>query len=282
VQASAAAQARQQRQQIQAWLEALAQPLAQLPALQRLRGQAQRLDAAAPLETVQSLAQTLQRTAAELGAELETQRRLREDTMRQAEALLEQVLIYRALARPGIQAEEISALQAHLEKALEAGATLEALQILSKKFSQSRQEIDAAQEAAAVQDTLIQRIAAHLQDLGYRKTRQALTWEIPGGEQIRFALQANHQLAFQVAHEREYHSDMPLTADEIRFLRQQETLWCKDLQELVRRLNADGFQYQVEFERQISETAVPTVVVESVDEVLEETAERGKAKRLLP
>ena len=122
------------------------------------------------------------------------------------------------------------------------------------------------------------RMQYHLEEMGYRHLSEEQTghsnWQLPGGEQVRIALQRNLGIAFQLQHERVEVSDAELSEEEIAFFRQQEQHWCDDLAELTRRLTADGFQYQLEFERDVPESTVPIVVVEDVDELLEEEEER--------
>ncbi len=83
-------------------------------------------------------------------------------------------------------------------------------------------------------------------------------------------------------HERTAASDRDLSGDELAFLRQQESRWCDDLHGLLHKLQADGFEFQVQLERETPREAIPVVVVEDADEWVErEDAREAPRKRHL-
>jgi hypothetical protein len=70
------------------------------------------------------------------------------------------------------------------------------------------------------------------------------------------------------------HGAGKLSKAELNHIRKQEKRWCADFKELVRRLVAEGFSYQIGIERPIPEQAIRIVVVETPEEILEEEARR--------
>ncbi|MDM8545063.1 hypothetical protein QUF61_01070 [Candidatus Venteria ishoeyi] len=273
----------QQLQQMTAWLENLAPELVQqknspVPALQAQLPPLQQQLASTPLlalENIRNFVATTQRSITHFAEQLNTQSQQVKHIQQRASNLLETLLTYQHLAETGTQQEEVLALQQHLLTILnEPSVQTGALDVLEKKSQQLQGSIDSRLEEAALQETIRSRVDFHLQALGYSavsSSQEGLqSWQIPGGEQVRFALQPNYKLSFQVAHEREQRSEAALSLAERAFLQQQENKWCKDLPKLLQALKQDGFQYQVEFESQLPEQAIPVVVLETVEAILAE------------
>ena len=64
--------------------------------------------------------------------------------------------------------------------------------------------------------------------------------------------------------------ELVLDEKERAFLQQQESLWCRDLQELLRRLVRDGVPYRVQSEGFRAVDDLPIVMVETAQEILDE------------
>ncbi len=261
--------------------------------LRRLRQQARELDARMgsarppPPEAVRSFQTTVQRTLERILDQMGREAESRDRLLARLEGLLGEVIAYRHLAREQTSCEEMSQLREHLVRLLTTGEVSAAgVDLLEEKLQRLRADIERQLEQAAVQDALDHRVRHHLEALGYRPCASAgepAVWEIPGGERVRVVLQPDNRLAFQLAHERTTASDQALSDDELAYLRQQERRWCDDLHGLLHRLQADGFEFQVQLEREIPREAIPIVVVEDVDDWIErEDAPEAPRKRHLP
>ncbi len=205
----------------------------------------------------------------------EQQRHAGERLLTEGEGLLDRLLHCQALAGEGDAAGGLNRLRTELVRHLGNGSlTLGALENLSERFEQLRRQVEAALEREAALATLREALQRHLPALGY--VAQATTqpgrqlWSIPGGEQVAVAVQPDLRVAFQLAHERSHDSGAALSAQEMVQLRRQEARWCNDLKQLLERLRADGFQYQVALEREIPGDAIPIVIVEEAEALLEE------------
>jgi hypothetical protein len=193
----------------------------------------------------------------------------------EGEALLDQILHQQALAPEAALADALGTLRQGLVQRLgDDSLRLGDLDALQRAFDPLRRQVEEALERAAALASLSDAMQRHLQALGYAAVEAAQpgrqVWAIPGGERVAVVIQPNLRVAFQMLHERTQAGDGPLDERELSRLRTQEARWCGDLAELVARLRADGFQYQVELERQIPADSVPIVIVEEADALLEE------------
>ena len=281
-------QVQKRLQQVQNWLAQLPQSLQQHEnsPIPRLQTQLEQFNKQSPhLETIEDFIETAKRSVTQFMKNLEKQRQQHEQVLQQAELQLNELLHYQQFAKEGVESEEVSALKAHLLVILEqttATVSLNALSVLQKKSASLKQRINERLEQQAAEEVIYQRVHHHLQEMGYSGAQQqderVNSWAIPGGEQVRFALQADFRLTFQVAHERSRHTDAALSLQERAFLHQQEHKWCQDLPNLLKRLQADGLNYRVDFERQLPDDRIPIVILETVDELL--AAEEEEAIRL--
>jgi hypothetical protein len=157
------------------------------------------------------------------------------------------------------------------------------LELLENRLAGLKRDIGARVVNKAHRQGLSESIARNLSKLGYQalaefpaaveqETLEA-TMRIPGGEQVRIALKPDNQVSFAILHER-LHGAGKLSKAELNHIRKQEGRWCADFKELVRRLVAEGFSYQIGIERPIPEQAIRIVVVETPEEILEEEARR--------
>ena len=221
------------------------------------------------------------------------QRRQQEMHVR-LEVALNDVLLYQHLA-PAAQrsrtrhgecqgASAMDAVRYQLTTLLASGdVKLGQLELLENRLAGLKRDIDARVVNKAHRQGLSESITRNLSELGYQalaefpadveqETLEA-TMRIPGGEQVRIALKPDNQVSFAILHER-LHGAGKLSKAELDHIRKQEGRWCADFKELVRRLVAEGFSYQIGIERPIPEQAIRIVVVETPEEILEEEARR--------
>lgn len=281
-------QVQQKLEQLQLWLAQLPPQLSDHEAspISRLQSQLEQFTNQLPqLETVENFVETAKRSVSQLIQNLDEQRQQQAQVLQQAELQLDELLNYQQFAEAGIEAEEVTALQTHLLAILEQQTTtvsLNALAVLQKKSATLKQRIDQRLEQQAAEVAINQRVNQRMEEMGYLATQQqgerVQSWTIPGGEQVRFSLQPDFKMSFQVAHERTQQTDAALSLRETAFLHQQEHKWCKDLPKLIKKLQEDGLNYEVDFERQLPDDAIPIVILETVDELL--AAEEEEAARL--
>lgn len=200
-----------------------------------------------------------------------------EQTAQAAQALLQNLLLYQTLAEATPYAAEIHTLQQQLYYQLEQPAVLgQHLGFLQQQFQQLQAQIEHIRQHQAIQHSIHERLHTHLTAMGYQYLEANQAWLIPGGEQVKVALDAQHRLVFQLQHEiitdahagHETNEKPVLDPAALAFFRQQEKKWCQDLSQLIRKLVADGFQYQIQFEREAPEAAIPIVVIEDVQSIL--------------
>lgn len=204
------------------------------------------------------------------------------DRLAELEALLERLSQLGGMAQ-GEDSNRIEDLEGRLLAALETGS-ISAVQTQGFRDELQRlaTRVETERDNRLVRQQLQERVRVHLETMGYRRLEQdarGSLWGIPGGEQVRIAAQPDLRLAFQLQHERFSASQAPLDGAELGLLRQQERRWCGDLKTLMQRLNADGFRFQVEFERQIPEESVPVVMVQDVEEILRRQANSEPLRR---
>ncbi len=277
-------QVQQRLTRLQDWLNELSPQLInhETSPIPRLQTQLEQLSSQLPpLESVEYFIDTAKRSVQQLIRNLDEQEQQQAQALQQAESQLDELLRYQQLAEAGIEAEEAAALQAHLLAVLAAQDTklisLDSLALLQKKSADLKKGIEQRLEQQAAEAAVYQCVHQRMQAMGYAAAQQegdrVYSWTIPGGEQVRFVLQADFRLSFQVAHERTHHTDAPLSLEEKAFLHQQEGRWCKDLPKLLKQLQADGLNYQVDFERQLPDDGIPVVILETADELLAAEAE---------
>lgn len=242
-------------------------------------------------EALITLQATLESTIRLQLQQQETREAMQQAMLEKAEALLQQVMHYSHLAADESQASELASLQGHIEQWLQGDDRSPAtLDVLASKMEELKATIDALNQARDTREVLRQRMHVHLQDMGYTwledEGHGRSLWRIPGGERVSIALQDDFRIGFQLQHERSdaLAAGEELAHEEARFLRKQETRWCGDLKQLIRQLVADGFQYSLQFERELPQDAIPVVVVDDAAswerEAAESRADVPKARHL--
>lgn len=224
-----------------------------------------------------------------LAAFLEGLRRRRlhtEKTRQRMEEALDAVLFYEKVAGSfdgelENQRGELEGIRAQLLTLCAAEEIPDgALDTLEKRLGTIRGELDRAAVNIAQRRGLSEAILRHLSEMGYETMEEfhaaqdglmhRAALRIPGGELLHVGLHQNHQMAFEVVHERPPSCDAnaPFSLAELAQIARQEERWCGDLRELVRRLVAEGYQYGVSFEQHLKEQSVKVVVVESAEDLL--------------
>ena len=231
------------------------------------------------LEAVTSFRDAVGRTVAAQHEKLERERLCREAIVRDAEALLADVARYRHLAEATAYEDDLAALHRGLLEMLERSEVMtEDLDLLGRTFTSLKASVDQSMHGAAMQSWLADQVSEHLTDMGYELVEpftpgngdaQGL-WRLPGGELGRITIHADHRIAFQLCREVGVGDELVLDEKEPAFLQQQESLWCRDLQELLRRLIRDGVPYRVQSERFRAVDDLPIVMVETAQEILDE------------
>lgn len=215
------------------------------------------------------LEQTARQSVATFADRLAAEREMRTHRLERAGTALELLLVLEQL--PTAQPGPLPNLRARLLTAMAAGdiATAELVQIESALQGQTASTAERL-AIGAVRPVLAKAVLARLRIMGYDIVQsfpddagaEALdAWvRIPGGEQVRIALDERARLHFNLLHERAPGHGGALTEAEVRHLRTQEQRWCTDLKVLVRGLVEDGFDTQIELDRQC--TKVQVVVYE--------------------
>ncbi|ARU58376.1 hypothetical protein OLMES_4379 [Oleiphilus messinensis] len=272
---------------LKSWIEALPDALfddKDLP-FQRLRKQwlqyCSRINSGELIDdlTLVTFKDTLQATLEAHERALVQRQEQLEGRLGRCERCLEQVLEYeylvQQLAPESIQGygKTLDTLKQKLLQALKQGeVSVGLLDLVQRQFDQIATQIDDLLQSRAVQTATLNRLQHHMEAQGYQLLQDEIAtqsvWSIPGGERVIVQLHPDHRIATQVVHERAVYSKLALSADELAFLRQQEDRWCKDVQQVLKNMIKDGFQYAVQFERDVPEENISVVVVESVDELL--------------
>ena len=219
----------------------------------------------------------LTRTLEGFTNESSARHRQQEELHARLESALNDVLLYRALASPP-QTSALDSLCSQVASLLTSDAVkLGQLELLENRLASVKKEVDGRVINKAHRTGLCESLTRNLSELGYetaaafaddpeQATLQSVL-KVPGGERIEITLQEDNQLSFRMLHER-IGQQGGLLQDELAHIRKQEGRWCQDFKELVRRLVAEGFSYEVRLERLIPDQAIKVVVVETAGEIL--------------
>ena len=238
------------------------------------------------MEELSTFQETILRSLKSFIAQLELSQNQRADMLTRTEKLFGNVLAYATLTTNESLQHDIDTIRENLlklmvDKSIKTGA----VEILEKKFEMVSVQVEEELAAAGFRKALADSVIHHLEEMGYTTVqpfsddvrRPMLTAEMsmPGSERLQIALHRNHKLAFQMVHESGKKEEQ-LDPLELEQFRGQEKKWCKHLQELMRQLSKDGFEYNVTMEKEMEEKSIPIVVVETADEI----AEQERRKRL--
>jgi len=230
------------------------------------------------------LAQTLHSFGEDVRAKQDKKKTIRT----RMESIVDAVLLCGELAGPKEQAN-LDSLRRQVEALLAAPDLKEGqLDVLERRLNTIKAAVNARVSHLAHRSALCESMTRNLTQMGYRTVApfpedvEADTVEtvlrVPGGERVRVALLDNNQVAFQVLHERSLDEakSPSLSPEELDRLRRQEERWCRDFRELLRRVIAEGFSYQISLEKAIPEDSVKVVIVETPDEILAREEEESR------
>lgn len=234
-------------------------------------------------EEIESFKETIARTLDSYMNTIYMERKMQNELAQRLESNLSELLICLNLTSDIKHIDELNSIKANIIKIMNSrNITGGKIELLEKHFRKIKSDIEFNITNTAFRSSLAESMTRNLKDMGYnsidafpqdaeKKMLQA-AFRMPGGENVRVAIQPNNKISFQVCHESKS-KDKIMTEEETAYFKEQEKKWCKDLQELIRRMTVEGFSYNISMERLISETAIPIVVVETVDEILTQDEE---------
>ncbi|HOQ89248.1 MAG TPA: hypothetical protein PLX03_03850 [Candidatus Hydrogenedentes bacterium] len=233
----------------------------------------------------------------------ESIREARKETTRRREAfeifaanveqVLDELLYLEALAEQLSALEdrhrtEIRSLKTSLTTLLEAGeAKPGSLELVQERIKALRLAVETATVMEHQYAGLAESMQRNLREMGYAcetplphlpsagATQHVAVFSIPGGEQLRVGIDRHLRLNFEVEHVRgpRESPDTPLSASEQALFMRQETRWCADVHELLRRMAAEGFPFEISLEKNAVVDRIRVAVVETAQELLDANEE---------
>ncbi len=240
----------------------------------------------------ETLSRTLKDYTAHVAARLEHDA----TALTRLEAVMDDLLFHRELA-VGPERSAIEALLSQVNTLLERREVKAGqLELIAKRLEALKKAIGGRVIRTAHRSGLCESITRHLETMGYGAASPfpadpdtpelEAQLKIPGGDRIHIALTENDQIHFELIHERLEKAGLLTPADWLD-IRRQEKRWCQDFKELVRRLVAEGFSYEIASEHLVPEQAIKVVVVDTAEDILAQSHEEEHetsetAKRYLP
>ncbi|GKT09130.1 hypothetical protein [Desulforhabdus sp. TSK] len=228
-------------------------------------------------ETASTLRETILRTFRAYIEKEEAESRKQKEMYSKVNNLIEDVMLVGQLAGSQVAHSELRSIRTDLLHLLSAEVISPGqIQLIEKCFNGIRQRVDDETAMLAGRRALAESLTRHLSALGYRTIAdfsdhvdagfsEALL-AMPGGERVRIRIAADGGMACQLMHESR-HSVDALSREVVALFKRQETKWCTDFKEVIRRMTAEGFLYEVKFEQEIPLERIPVVVMETADEL---------------
>jgi len=229
------------------------------------------------IEEIDAFRETVLGTLKTYMKELEMKRQTGIRLKQKAETLFDEIMVYLELAVEEKHINDLNKIKTWLLEMVDADQLRWGqVELVEKKFAVVKGEVDLQVTRAAITETAADSLNRNLQEMGYKpfepfaETAQGRmrtgTMRIPGGEFLRIAIHHDNKLSFQVTHAAST-NDTPISELELQFFREQEKKWCRDFQELIRCLTAEGFSYTIGLERLIPDNSIPLVVFESARDI---------------
>lgn len=193
------------------------------------------------------------------------------------EALLFDLLFARELARSTKVASELGSLQNQVLVFLSSDEIKPGqVDFFRSRIAELKQSVEAENARSSYRAALGESLTRNLGEMGYSTLKgferidegdlsEALI-AVPGGEYLRVSIAPDDQVCFELVHEDKEGSGSVEEVD-LLFFRHQESMWCKDFTECMRRMIREGFEFQVKLEREIPQESIRVVVVETAEEI---------------
>lgn len=215
--------------------------------------------------------------------ELEHRTRAEKELFEAAAALLEEVLYQEALAERESYREELTSIRNSLTAEAEARRLDRGdLDLWGRRVESLKTEIEHDNNLRAYRHSLAESVTRHLGDMGYGEVEPFTRPDsldgtnavlgLPGGGLLHAAVLGDGRMAFELFPD----SLEGMTPRKMEEFRRQEAKWCDDFHELIRRLTADGFSFEIQLEREKPSEAIGVVQVETAADLAEEEEEEAR------
>jgi hypothetical protein len=239
------------------------------------------------IEEIATFQTMLSRTLETAVKALAARQSLQERNGERLSVLLEQVLMLRPFANDSAQAAEVGNLRAHVAGLLQAGALREdQIADLERRARSTRETIERRMLRESNRDATIEAVQRNLEAMGYESAAPfavvphdqdaAAIMRIPGGEFIRVVIKPDGALACRMLHEAAA-AEATMGKEALEQFRAQEKRWCGDLKQLIRNLASEGFDFKLEFAREIPEASIRVVVLETAHDIINKHAAHAKS-----
>jgi septal ring factor EnvC (AmiA/AmiB activator) len=212
-----------------------------------------KLDSGTPpaIEEINTFKEMILRTLTSFSEELEMKRKADAHIKQKVGIVFDEIPVTQELAIEKEHLEELNTIKSKLlQLANSNNPRLDRFELLEKQYETVKAEINLLVTKTAISETAADSLTKNLMDMGYEPReyftrmddRRMLTslMRIPGGDYVRIKIDRNNQISFQVTHAM-MPGETTMQEDGLLFFRQQEKRWCRDFQELVRRLTREGF-----------------------------------------
>ena len=229
------------------------------------------------IEEINTFREMIIRTLKSFSDELEMKRKTGDYIKQKLGTIFDEIPVTQELAIEKEHVEELNTIKIRLLRLANSdNPRLDQLEILEKQYEAVKAAINLLVTQVAISETAADSLTKNLTAMGYEpreyftsmSNKRMITslMRIPGGEYVRIAIHQNSQISFQVTHEM-FPGETSMQEDDLLFFRQQEKRWCRDFQELVRRLTREGFSYSIGLDRKIPDNSISFVIFESAEDI---------------